>query len=550
VKAFASFLVLLLSALALRAQINIASQPAVSNMTNTGFTVTWTTDVQGTTSLKYGHTTAFELGTITGASNVTTHTVNISGSASQVFYVQGYSSDGFNTTYSNIEVFMTASNSSGIIKCYFTRTVDTSVANPAGNYATQLLNTIDDTAAAYINRAQSTLDIAIYNLDNSSSATTIINAINAAYGRGVRVRLVYDAGNSNTGLPLLNSNIPTLGSPQTSDYGIMHNKFMAIDANSSNANQPVVWTGSTNWTNQQLNSDANNVIIIQDQSLAIGYTMEFEEMWGGSSTNPNFALSHFGPYKTDNTPHEYMIGGKRVENYFSPSDGTNAHLIQTVQSAQSNLFFNVLVMTRTDVADAIAAEGVNTAGMVNDTGSQYSGTCFQTIKAAIGNHMMLYNGSYLLHHKYLVADVNTSNDPLIWTGSHNWSNSADQRNDENVVVVHDQAIANQYFQEFSQRFHDNGGIISVAENNPVITSFMVYPNPANENVNVSFEMKKPADVEISISDICGRTLSGKKIFAKQGINAETIDISRFSKGIYLLKMQADKYSCTTKIVVE
>jgi hypothetical protein len=221
-----------------------------------------------------------------------------------------------------------------------------------------------------------------------------------------------------------------------------------------------------------------------------------------------------------------------------------------VQSAQSNLFFNVLVMTRTDVADAIAAEGVNTAGMVNDTGSQYSGTCFQTIKAAIGNHMMLYNGSYLLHHKYLVADVNTSNDPLIWTGSHNWSNSADQRNDENVVVVHDQAIANQYFQEFSQRFHDNGGIISVAENNPVITSFMVYPNPANENVNVSFEMKKPADVEISISDICGRTLSGKKIFAKQGINAETIDISRFSKGIYLLKMQADKYSCTTKIVVE
>ena len=60
----------------------------------------------------------------------------------------------------------------------------------------QLLNTIDDTLAAYINRAQYTLDIAIYNLDNSAPASTIINAINNAYSRGVRIRLIYESSNS------------------------------------------------------------------------------------------------------------------------------------------------------------------------------------------------------------------------------------------------------------------------------------------------------------------------------------------------------------------
>src|SRR4051812_31443490 len=265
------------------AQINIATQPTVSNITTSGFTVIWATDDTGSTSLKYGFTPSFELGVLTGPGGVTNHVVTLSGaSASKVYYVQGYSTSGIYTTYSDTKIFMTASNSSGIIKCYFVKTVDTSASVPAGNYAKQLLNTVDDTLAAYINRAQSTLDIAIYNLDNSAPATTIINALNSAYSRGVRIRLIYESSNSNTGLALLNSGIVTFGDL---NFALMHNKFAVIDVNSANANQPVVWTGSTNWTTDQLSIDANNVIVIQDQSLAIAYTMEFEEMWGGSSAN-------------------------------------------------------------------------------------------------------------------------------------------------------------------------------------------------------------------------------------------------------------------------
>ena len=46
----------------------------------------------------------------------------------------------------------------------------------------------------------------------------------------------------------------------------MHNKFVIIDAN--NADSAWVISGGTNWTNNQLFDDFNNLILIQDQSLA------------------------------------------------------------------------------------------------------------------------------------------------------------------------------------------------------------------------------------------------------------------------------------------
>ncbi len=80
-------------------------------------------------------------------------------------------------------------------------------------------------------------------------------------------------------------------------------KFVIIDENASDPNLPVVWTGSTNWTDDQLTTDANNVIIFQDQSLARGYKLEFDEMWGNSSQTAAATPvnSKFGQYKSEQT---------------------------------------------------------------------------------------------------------------------------------------------------------------------------------------------------------------------------------------------------------
>ncbi|MFM7903596.1 MAG: phospholipase D-like domain-containing protein, partial [Bacteroidota bacterium] len=172
----------------------------------------------------------------------------------------------------------------------------------------------DDTIKAYIDRTSSTLDIAIYSFD-SPGGNLIAQAINDAYARGVQVRLISDGGNTNNAIQLLNPAIPVVLSPITPPfyYGIMHNKFVIMDANHADPLKPVVLSGSTNWTIGQLEDDRNNLVFIQDKSLAKVYTMEFEEMWGSSGPQPNAALAKFGPDKSDNTPHILNVGGKMVE---------------------------------------------------------------------------------------------------------------------------------------------------------------------------------------------------------------------------------------------
>ena len=70
--------------------------------------------------------------------------------------------------------------------------------------------------------------------------------------------------------------------------------------------------------------------------------------------------------------------------------------------------------------------------------------------------------SVLLHHKYMVVDAeNPAWNGTVVTGSHNWSASAENSNNENTLIVHDPAVANQYLQEFTARYYQFGGTDSI-----------------------------------------------------------------------------------------
>jgi hypothetical protein len=49
-----------------------------------------------------------------------------------------------------------------------------------------------------------------------------------------------------------------------------------------------------------------------------------------------------------------------------------------------------------------------------------------------------------LHNKYTVVDAGTTSDPLVITGSTNWSASATGTNDENTVIIRDPQIARSF----------------------------------------------------------------------------------------------------------
>jgi len=442
---------------------------------------------------------------------------------------------------------------------YFNHPVDNSVA--AGTNAVFLNNCVGDTLVAYINRSKYTLDIAMYNYTSTQPA--IAAAVNNAHARGVKVRWIYDGSQSNTGLPLLNSGINKLSSPTTSAYTIMHNKFMLVDAQSSDPNDAIVWTGSSNWNTQQFNYDYNNYVIIQDSALAHAYHAEFNMMWGGSGLSPDISLAKFGQYKTDLGRHDFTIDGKHIELYFSPSDGTNSHIQSTIATADKDMYFGMFTFTYNANATMLVDKrnvGVNVAG-IEDVSSNTS-TPFGILSSGLGSaNFKTYDGpgNNIYHNKFVIVDPSDAcSDPMVLTGSHNWSFNADTKNDENTLIIHDATAANIYYQSFRSDFAAMGGslatvtgcstsgasLISLPEQ-----SVHIYPNPANGAFTLSYELNVPQAVTIGIYNITGSRVTDIAADERmaQGLHKHNININK--AGLYFIKLTIGGQVIMRKVII-
>jgi phosphatidylserine/phosphatidylglycerophosphate/cardiolipin synthase-like enzyme len=542
---------------------NLTSTPIPTNISTTGFTVGFNTQNAGSTQLAYGTSAAGPFTSIVGSTTLSTaHSQTLTGlQPATVYFVQAVSINSVGRSESRVVPMITASLSTGVIKNYFNNSIDATLALPNNTAVTALSGAAADTLARYINRATQTLDIAIYNWNNS----VILNAVNQAYGRGVRVRVIYEDDNANVSISQMTAAIPRISRPNTSGSttsSIMHNKFVIIDVNNTNPNIPWVWTGSMNWTSAQLATDRNNVIAVQDQSLARVYTMEFEEMWGSSTATPGTTL--FGSRKTDNTPHHLLIGGRHIESYFSPTDNVNGRLLDAIASADNDLHFESMLITRADLGRAIASQittrniGACSDGLVNDT-SGTAGFAFRLMKAAMPTRLLIKRsgaGFGIMHHKTLIVDAGASqSDPTVFVGSHNWTLSADTENDENTLVVHDAQVTNRYYQEYANRIlEENGGftvcrLVLATRTGTVQTSAMqAYPNPNKGTFSLRLASTSARTATIVLRDVTGRVVLERT----QAYNGQdlAVDATSLKTGLYMVQVTTPDAVQVSRVVVE
>lgn len=523
-----------------------------STLNNTNFTKTeldfsWTTNIIGTTEMYYGLSAVdVKSNQVAGVGGDTDHSIALSNfSAGQIIWVQAFSVNGNDTAFSGVTPFATISNSSGKVISYFNTPVDHSFASDID--AIYLPQTIDDTLIKYIERAKYTIDLAIYNLNNDG-ISNISSALLTAADRGVLVRVIGCGTTANIGIDdLIGSDVKVLiGPSDTERTGLMHNKFLVFDAQSADPNDPLVWTGSTNFTSGQINVDANNVIIVQDQSLARTYQIEFEEMWGSTGVLPDEANSRFGFNKQNNTPHEFIINGNRVESYFSPSDGINAKIIEKINTADNDLSIATMLLTRSEIADAIVLSHTNgaTVSMLTDAEGNNDSNVNATLTAALDtDHYVFYGNPGVMHNKYMIVDQGVpTSDPVVLTGSHNWSAAADNSNDENTLIIHDASLANVYFQNFAPLFVASNGVLTGIEDIDVSEPFdkgglLVYPNPVqNGNVYLSCIMDSNEWGTVQLIDISGKLLFNQNVRLSSGENNLNYIFPTYYKGTYLLRL--------------
>ena len=286
----------------------------------------------------------------------------------------------------------------------------------------------DSALAEAIREAEFSVDAAIYHMNLWS----IRDALIAAHEAGVQVRVVAESDNMDEIeiQELAQAGIEVLGDRRES---LMHNKFVVID-------ELDVWTGSMNFTINGAYRNDNNLVHIRSSKLAENYTVEFEEMFLGDM---------FGDNAIAQTPHPHLtIDGVPVQTYFSPDDSTEDHILAAIQDAQENISFLAFSFTSDPIAGALLereAAGVNVTGVFEESQVHSNiGTEYENLLEA-GLDVYLDGNQRNMHHKVFIIDAQT-----VVLGSYNFSRNAEERNDENTLIINDPDIAAPFLEEFER----------------------------------------------------------------------------------------------------
>ncbi len=294
-------------------------------------------------------------------------------------------------------------------------------------------NGLKERLIKYINSASESLDIAIYSISDEDLVEALINSAN----RGVGVRILTEDDYFNRFENIYQklkrqANIQVLTDPKENS---MHNKYMIID-------KKAVWTGSLNWTKNGIYYNANSSVLIKNIAIADAYLKDFEQM---------YEQGKFGLAKEDKSGEKYEVGKVRVEVYFSPSDLPEEVLINKIQNADSNIHLSMFYYTN-DLLHKALIDAINRGVKVKAVWDFRGWEDFHTSEM----DEMLTRGvgivdanPGLIHHKYAVIDGQT-----VITGSANWSNSGMNYNDENILVIEDQKVAQKFIDDLNKYYQD------------------------------------------------------------------------------------------------
>ena len=264
-----------------------------------------------------------------------------------------------------------------------------------------------------INAANDSVHCAIYDINLKN----VINSLSQK-SKSADVKVVMDNSNNH-------GQIKGDGVKEDSPNQLMHNKFCVID-------KKLVLTGSFNPTDNDNSKNNNNVIVIYSKTLAENYEDEFNEPWHGTFSGGS-KVKH---------PIIYL-NEMEIENYFCLEDNCASHIADLIKNAKKSVYFMDFSFTNNEIADAIISKkNLDTRGVV-DAGQ--SSNKFSQLKRLQENgiHVIKDKNKYKMHHKVFIIDNET-----VATGSFNPTASGDEKNDENVIIIHDKNITSDFLGEF------------------------------------------------------------------------------------------------------
>jgi phosphatidylserine/phosphatidylglycerophosphate/cardiolipin synthase-like enzyme len=303
----------------------------------------------------------------------------------------------------------------------------------------------------------------------------VLDELRAAHDRGVAVSVVFDDIESETGP--WEKNEAAIKASDLEDFCIprahgrlMHNKFLVL----SQGDQPVaLLLGSTNLTENGIFGHANCVHVIEGADPASDYLGYYDALTGDPLT------TQASSYKGDNvtrSPAPVALGEHALAPVFSPRPGLESlewyadladkaenGLFMTFAFGMHQLFADVFAKTDGQLRMALMEKEWNGRNKEAQIAKIRALQVLPNVVIAVGNHIPLTGfdqwlgeldrvtskvNVHWVHTKFMLVDP-LSDDPMVVTGSANFSKASTDTNDENMVVIRGSTrVADIYIGEF------------------------------------------------------------------------------------------------------
>jgi phosphatidylserine/phosphatidylglycerophosphate/cardiolipin synthase-like enzyme len=263
--------------------------------------------------------------------------------------------------------------------------------------------------------------------------------------------------------------IKSICRPQKSRAGIRHNKFIVL----VHRDTPVaVWTGSTNISAGGIFGHSNLGHIVWDEAVARRF-LEYWELLAkpditraplktanlaaaatpapGELPAPDALLTLFSPrddQDEDLTLHWYagLLGGARRIACMTFAFNLDQFFLDVLLQPGQTLRYALL----DKAVDPDVEERIDTVrNTVIAAGAKLG---VGDLENFLGERLTGFNRNYYIHDKFLLIDP-LADDPIVVTGSANFSRPSQVINDENMLVIRgDTRVADVYFGEFMRIF--------------------------------------------------------------------------------------------------
>jgi phosphatidylserine/phosphatidylglycerophosphate/cardiolipin synthase-like enzyme len=306
--------------------------------------------------------------------------------------------------------------------------------DPTSPFAQREVGSVDDIVSASITAAKQSVDVAV----RSMSLDNITKALMTAARRGVAVRVITE-----TDSLMARSNFQTLrdaGIPVIDDQqpGLMNNKFIVID-------HAQVWTGSVDYNISGVFREYNSLVRVSSPEMAADYTKEFDEM---------FVNNQFGRLVVPETPYPSVsIQGTQVDVMFSPDDIVVDRLSKLLGEAEQSIYFLAYSFGSNDLGNVIrekASQGIAVGGVLESdqvTSEQANPNQVDELNRfrQAGVDIRLDGQPEVMNHKIMIIDGR-----IVIMGSYDFTNRAENENDENVLIIYNEKIAEKFMEEFQR----------------------------------------------------------------------------------------------------